>query len=93
VLGKYRGRTNAGKYLDWKEWVPAEALANWPRKAPGAYQGLVKPPHYWREGRSSLFEHYDRLGMHWSDPDGLGQWRGVWGHLRTVTLDILFQRS
>ena len=70
MLGKYRGRTTTGKYLDWKEWVPAAALANVPPKAPGVYPGLVKPPHYWREGKRSLFAHYDRLGMHWSDPDG-----------------------
>jgi hypothetical protein len=70
VLGKYRGRANTGKYLDWKEWIPAEALTNLPQKEKGTYKGLIKTPNYWREGRNNLFEHYDQLGMHWSDPDG-----------------------
>jgi len=70
VLGKYRGRANTGKYLDWKEWIPAEALTNLPQKEKGTYKGLIKTPNYWREGRNNLFEYYDQLGMHWSDPDG-----------------------
>jgi len=69
VLGKYRGRRNSGKYLDWKEWVPIESLTDIPQKVTTPYK-FTRPPSYWREGRASLFDYYAKFGMHYSDPDG-----------------------
>jgi len=59
IQAKYRGKTNNNKWQDWKEWIPAESLTNLPPKEKGAYK-FHKPPHYWKEGRYSLFEHYGK---------------------------------